>query len=97
MAGPFGLLRKKPPTAASELQTCFPRQLCLQQAKASKQMLGGYGCHQLTTSGSRSFGLFSPKLKIKIYDFAIYMDAKQVAVQQAALYFKPSRTASPCA
>ena len=56
-------------------KTCFPAKLCLPDGA------GGTRCSQdLLTVGSRQWGhpAISSLLRVKIYDFALYMDGEQV-------------------
>ena len=56
-------------------KTCFPAKLCMSDGA------GGTRCSQdLLTVGSRQWGhpAISSLLRVKIYDFALYMDGEQV-------------------
>lgn len=69
----WGLVRSRSVTRAAEAGT-FPCQLCISTASSSK------ACQDLVTTGSRLFGLggFGSALKVRIYDFAVYVHPEQV-------------------
>ena len=56
-------------------------------------------CQDLVTTGSRQWGWLGSALRVKIYDFAVYVDPKQVRTLPlssqlpAALYSKQQRAA----
>ena len=56
---------------------CFPTSLCHKAGLTS----GGQACQDLMTVGTRLWGSWwdgRALLRVKIYDFAVYMDRQQV-------------------
>lgn len=63
----------KPSVTRAAKKGTFPCRLCLGSAGALKE------CQDLVTTGSRQFGLggFGAALKVRIYDFAVYVQPQQ--------------------
>ena len=80
----WGLVRSRSVTRAAEAGT-FPCQLCISTASSSK------ACQDLVTTGSRLFGLggFGSALKVRIYDFAVYVHPEQVTATFFQCNFLP--------
>ena len=78
----WGLIRSRSVTRAAEAGT-FPCQLCISTASSSKT------CQDLVTTGSRLFGLggFGSALKVRIYDFAVYVHPEQVTANLLPVQF----------
>ena len=70
----MGLARSRSVTRAAAAGT-FPCQLC------TTSVTNGKACQDLVTTGSRLFGLggFGSALKVRIYDFAVYVHPEQVS------------------
>lgn len=81
----WGLVRSRSVTRAAEAGT-FPCQLCISTASSSK------ACQDLVTTGSRLFGLggFGSALKVRIYDFAVYVHPEQVTKTSFKYNFLPN-------
>lgn len=75
----WGLIRSRSVTRAAEAGT-FPCQLCISTASSLKT------CQDLVTTGSRLFGLggFGSALKVRIYDFAVYVHPEQAKLSSLA-------------
>lgn len=73
-ASKWGLVRSRSVTRAAAAGT-FPCQLC------TASVTNGKACQDLVTTGSRLFGLggFGSALKVRIYDFAVYIHPEQVS------------------
>lgn len=69
--GQWSRIRSRSVTRAAEAGT-FPCQLCIHTPQSVK------ACQDLVTTGSRLFGLGS-LLKVRIYDFAVYVHPEQVS------------------
>ena len=80
----WGLIRSRSVTRAAEAGT-FPCQLCISTASSLKT------CQDLVTTGSRLFGLggFGSGLKVRIYDFAVYVHPEQVTATSFQCNFLP--------
>lgn len=78
-ASQLGLVRSRSVTRAAEAGT-FPCQLCLNTPASVK------ACQELVTTGSRLFGLggFGSALKVRIYDFAVYIHPEQARLSSLA-------------
>lgn len=72
-ASKWGLVRSRSVTRAAAAGT-FPCQLC------TSSVTSGKACQDLVTTGSRLFGLggFGSALRVRIYDFAVYIHPEQV-------------------
>ena len=72
VASKWGLVRSRSVTRAAAAGT-FPCQLCTASVTNA--------CQDLVTTGSRLFGLsgFGSALKVRIYDFAVYIHPEQVS------------------
>ena len=73
-ASKWGLVRSRSVTRAAAAGT-FPCQLC------TTTVSDGKACQDLVTTGSRLFGLggFGSALRVRIYDFAVYIHPEQVS------------------
>ena len=87
----WGLVRSRSVTRAAEAGT-FPCQLCISTASSSK------ACQDLVTTGSRLFGLggFGSALKVRIYDFAVYVHPEQVTATSFWCNFLHLQHDGPC-
>ena len=65
------MLRGQTPTSLS----CFPSRFCQSSGLPSSQV-----CQELMTVGTRLWGIGAAQnlLRVKIYEFAVYMDGQQV-------------------
>lgn len=65
--------------ASQVLRRCWPARLAREGGIGAAAFMGT--THDLASTGGRMFGI--ARLHVKIYDFALYLDAKQVGVLAA--------------
>ena len=66
--------------ASQVLRRCWPARLAREGGAGAAAFMGT--THDLASTGGRMFGI--ARLHVKIYDFALYFDAKQVGVAGCA-------------
>ncbi|KAK9867336.1 hypothetical protein WJX84_003668 [Apatococcus fuscideae] len=81
------------PDPSSVAERCFPRQLCRQHVTGSTT-----DCQDLLSIGCRNWGNWwdgRSLLRVKLYDFAVYMDGKQIQQSQLSRKAKRQRGNEP--